>query len=160
MNAIDLPADERATYDTILLLDVIEHLPDPITFLAALSTAFPRLRDLIITVPACPELWSNYDECFGHYRRYTAATLRELAHAASLDIVHQSYFFHSLYVPARVLAIWKKQRSTRVNPPQGWKKWLHRVFAWTMLLDYHIVPGTVPGMSAIACMRVRRNAQG
>lgn len=154
-NAIDLPAHERARYTMILLLDVIEHLPDPVNFIVGLVRAFPSLNRLVVTVPACPELWSNYDECFGHYRRYTLATLRELAQATNMSVEHQSYFFRALYVPARVLAVWKRKRSTQVHPPQGWKKYLHKAFAWMMRFDYLVLPASVPGMSAIACMSVR-----
>jgi len=154
-NAIDLPAHERASYNTILLLDVIEHLPDPASFIAGLVDAFPRLNRLVVTVPTCPELWSNYDEVFGHYRRYTASTLREFAESLHLGPLHQSYFFHALYVPARLLAALKKNRSTRVQPPQGWRKPLHRLFGAAMWLDYKIMPARVPGMSAIATLRAR-----
>lgn len=156
-NAIDLPVDERKTYEVLLLLDVVEHLPEPATFIASLLDAFQCVTHLVITVPACPELWSNFDVHFGHYRRYTAESLRELAHEARLDLVHQSYFFHTAYVPARLLTARRKDRSTHVEPPRGWMKAIHRVIGAMMLLDYRIVPHSVRGMSAIAMLRVARD---
>jgi SAM-dependent methyltransferase len=157
-NAIDLPASERARYDVITLLDVIEHLPDPKSFIAELIAAFPRLSHLIVTVPARQELWSNYDEYFGHHRRYNLPMLTETAQLLNLDVVYQSYFFHSVYLPARILAAMKKNRSTRMDAPRGWARPLHRMISWAMLVDYRIVPAIIPGTSAIACLRVRRPA--
>ena len=56
VDAWDLPLAERVRFDTILLLDVIEHIPDPAALLKRLSDGFPNLSHLIVTVPACQEL--------------------------------------------------------------------------------------------------------
>jgi len=155
-NATDLPSDERLSYDVITLLDVIEHVPDPGAFIASLVAAFPRLSCIVVTVPARQELWSNYDEYYGHFLRYDLGQLRELAGSQGLTVNHASYFFHSVYLPARVMAALGASRSTRVNSPRGRAKPLHRAIAWAMTLDYHALPGTLPGASAIACLAVRR----
>lgn len=76
IDALDIPAFERKRYNTILLLDVIEHIPEPVTLLKNLGNAFPNLNHVIITVPACQELWTNYDEFYGHFRRYTIEETR------------------------------------------------------------------------------------
>ena len=68
MSALDIPSTERKCYDTILLLDVIEHIADPVEYLQNLANAFPNLSLIIVTVPARPELWSDYDEFYGHYK--------------------------------------------------------------------------------------------
>lgn len=47
---IDKELRDRGT--TVLLLDVLEHIEQPVTFIDAISCAFPVLRSLIITVPA------------------------------------------------------------------------------------------------------------
>src|SRR5688500_1566672 len=47
MHADWLPEAERQRYDTILLLDVIEHLPDAVAFLRGLVAAFPALSRVI-----------------------------------------------------------------------------------------------------------------
>src|SRR5687767_9572760 len=52
--------DERFKFRTLLLLDVIEHMADPVNFLQVLAEAFPNVRNVIVTVPARQELWSNY----------------------------------------------------------------------------------------------------
>lgn len=66
-------------YDVVFLLDVLEHISDPESFLTA---AIAHLRPggyLVINVPALSLLMSRYDEVVGHIRRYTVAGLeREL----------------------------------------------------------------------------------
>jgi 2-polyprenyl-3-methyl-5-hydroxy-6-metoxy-1,4-benzoquinol methylase len=159
-NATQLPEDERARVEVVTLLDVVEHVIDPATFIANIVAAFPRLSELIVTVPACAALWSNYDEYFGHFHRYDLAMLRALAQATKLQVINTSYFFHALYPPARLLAAMHRKRSTRVDPPRGTMKLLHRGVSLAMLLDYYFVPGVVPGASAIARFGVARPPAG
>jgi SAM-dependent methyltransferase len=61
--------------DTILYLDVLEHIEDDS---AELRRAAERLSGegfLIVLAPAHPFLFSPFDAAIGHYRRYTRASL-------------------------------------------------------------------------------------
>jgi SAM-dependent methyltransferase len=157
MDAWDLSPAERMRYDTILLLDVIEHVPDSGAFLRHLSGGFPNLSHLIITVPARQELWSNYDECYGHCRRYSLEMLKSTSIALGADCVWCSYFFHLAYPVGWVAAHLAKKRETKLTAPQGIGKWLHKLISWAMIFDYYILPGSMPGMSALACLSLIRN---
>ena len=55
----DLDPAFRSEVQGLLLLDVLEHIPDDISFLRALAEAFPRSRSLVLTVPSRRELWSK-----------------------------------------------------------------------------------------------------
>jgi SAM-dependent methyltransferase len=69
-----LPANAR--FDSILYIDVIEHIDDDA---AELRRAYQHLRPgghLIIIVPAHQWLFSPFDEAVGHFRRYNKARLR------------------------------------------------------------------------------------
>ena len=66
-------------FDTILYLDVLEHIEDD---RAELETAGVLLRvggALVVLAPAHMALFSSFDRSIGHYRRYNRAALRELA---------------------------------------------------------------------------------
>jgi len=156
-NAIEIPYEERSCYATILLLDVVEHLPNPLNFLQSLATAYPRLSHVILTVPARPELWSNYDDFYGHYRRYTAGMIEVLANQLCWEIVSQTYFFRPLYLPARALAVLQKKRNIRFHAPQGLTIMMHRLISYAMIMDYHIIPASVPGTSVFACFRLSQS---
>ena len=151
MDAWDLPLAERMRYNTILLLDVIEHILDPVPFLKHLSDGFPNLSRLIITVPACQELWSNYDECYGHCRRYSLELLKSTAAEIGADCIWSSYFFHITYPVCWAAAHLAQKRQTTLHAPQGIGRWFHKLTAGAMILDYYIMPGYLPGMSALAC---------
>jgi SAM-dependent methyltransferase len=151
IDAWDLPLAERMRFDTMLLLDVIEHIPDSAAFLKRLTGAFPNLSHVIIMVPACQELWSNYDECYGHCRRYSLEMLKSAAIALGADCIFAGYFFHLAYPLCWSAAHLAKKRETTLHAPQGIAKWLHRLISGVMICDYHFLPGRVPGMSALAC---------
>jgi SAM-dependent methyltransferase len=95
MDAVDLPPHVRRRVDVILLLDVIEHIQEPAAFLRSLAGAFDRLAQVIVTVPARPEVWSNYDEFYGHHRRYTLPMIDELAHELGWAVADRGYFFRA-----------------------------------------------------------------
>lgn len=71
----DLPENLPA-FDCVLALDVIEHIDDDAHALRQLARLVRPGGHLIVTVPALPELYSEFDEVQGHRRRYTAAMLR------------------------------------------------------------------------------------
>jgi SAM-dependent methyltransferase len=82
----DLPAGE--TFDTILYIDVLEHIEDDHGEMrAALAHLSPRGK-IIVLSPAQPGLFTEFDRALGHYRRYTRQTLRACtpAGAALLEI--------------------------------------------------------------------------
>lgn len=155
VHADQLPEAERQRYDTILLLDVIEHLPDTVGFLRGLVDAFPALSRVIVTVPARPELWSNYDAYFGHFKRYTHPMLVDLANTLGWKVLRLSYFFHLLYLPAWLLTHVKGSRATRLTPPGPAMRTVHRLISVGMLADYYLLPGRLVGTSLIASFRVR-----
>lgn len=72
-----LPAEPR--YDTILYIDVLEHIEDDSGELqAAVRRLIPGGR-IIILAPAFERLYSPFDRAIGHHRRYTRKTLQAAA---------------------------------------------------------------------------------
>jgi SAM-dependent methyltransferase len=71
---------ERATqFDTILYIDVLEHIDDDAAELARAAGRLAPAGHLIVLAPAHPYLFSPFDEAIGHYRRYDRARLIGLA---------------------------------------------------------------------------------
>jgi hypothetical protein len=155
IDAVELQVQELRYYDTILLLDVIEHIPEPDTFLQNLANAFPNLTHVIITVPARQELWSNYDEFYGHYKRYTIEMLETLASGLCWSLTSKSYFFHLVYLPAWIMSKLKMKRQIRLNPPpQGANRLIHRLISYVMTVDYYLFPKHLAGTSIIVCFHL------
>ncbi len=150
IDVLDLPLKERERYDTVLFLDVVEHTTDSVSFLKNILGSLPNVKTLIITVPARQELWSNQDEYYGHYRRYTLDMLGELGKAINARSVLKSYFFHSLYPLLWILLKLIKNRNPKVSKPRpGWKLF-HQLISHIMFLDYYIIPKRYYGTSALA----------
>ncbi|MDX2108843.1 MAG: methyltransferase domain-containing protein [Verrucomicrobiota bacterium] len=60
----------------VLLMDVLEHVPDDGAMLKAIGDRAGEELHFFITVPAHPQLWSFHDDYLEHYRRYTQQSLR------------------------------------------------------------------------------------
>jgi SAM-dependent methyltransferase len=154
VGAEQLPLEERERYATVLLLDVVEHVPDALSFLREIVEAFPNLARVVVTVPARQELWSNYDEYYGHFRRYSKRMLVELASELGWETRRIGYFFHCLYLPAWLVANVKGRRSTEVKAPGSMGRAVHKLVALGMLADHYLLPGSLIGTSLIASFKI------
>jgi SAM-dependent methyltransferase len=97
----------------VCLLDVIEHLPDPVEALAEARRVAAPAGVVIVTVPAHMWLWSEADEVLGHHRRYRRPTLVADLEQAGLRPQWVSHAF-SWCVPA----VWSARKFNRSHEPQ------------------------------------------
>jgi hypothetical protein len=139
----------------LFLLDVIEHLPDPVAFLSALKSAFPKVSRMIITVPARSELWSNYDTFYGHYRRYDLDSLRAVVDGMGGTELRLRYFFRILYLPARLTLALFHRRSVRIDAPSNGTKVVHYLISKICYADFFLLPPGVRGTSIICTVQWR-----
>ena len=72
-----LPAEDL--YDTILYIDVLEHIADDRAELAAAALHLKPGGRLAVLSPAHAWLFTPFDAAIGHHRRYTRKTLAALA---------------------------------------------------------------------------------
>jgi predicted SAM-dependent methyltransferase len=88
------------TIDTLVLLNVLEHIKDDTT---ALKKAFNMLKpggSIILEVPAGPRLYDNYDKALNHFRRYTAKELKDKCNKAGFTVKrlsHLGFFIFPLF---------------------------------------------------------------
>jgi SAM-dependent methyltransferase len=71
-----LPAGNR--FDTILYIDVLEHIQWDRDELKAAAARLRPGGHLIVLAPAHPFLYTPFDAAIGHYRRYTRGSLRAI----------------------------------------------------------------------------------
>jgi 2-polyprenyl-3-methyl-5-hydroxy-6-metoxy-1,4-benzoquinol methylase len=88
-----------APFDLILLLDVIEHVPNVQRLLRNAGRLLAGDGRLLVTVPAFQWLWTAHDELNHHVRRYNAGDLRRTIEEAGLVVVQTRYLFQSLVLP-------------------------------------------------------------
>jgi 2-polyprenyl-3-methyl-5-hydroxy-6-metoxy-1,4-benzoquinol methylase len=70
------PPDGAGGHDAVLALDVVEHLDDDRGALANLGRLASPGGVVVVSVPALPELYGEFDEVLGHRRRYLPETIR------------------------------------------------------------------------------------
>src|ERR1700723_1164891 len=86
-------------FNTIVCLNVIEHVPDDTGALRNIREALTDGGAAIVLVPRGPALYGSLDEVLGHCRRYTEAQFAEVAQQAGFR-VEQILKFNRPGVPA------------------------------------------------------------
>jgi SAM-dependent methyltransferase len=94
--------------DVVCMLDVIEHLPDPVAALREAARVLAPDGVVVVNVPGHQWLWSASDEVLGHRRRYDRTMLRTELAAAGLEPMIDTHTF-SWLVPA----LWLVRRFSR-----------------------------------------------
>jgi SAM-dependent methyltransferase len=106
------PPASREIFAGALLLDVIEHLDDDRATLRRIAPLVQPNGTLVVSVPALPELFSEFDRIQGHRRRYLPETLRAAFDGTGFA-VQKIFWWGSWMVPIlRRL----RQKSTATNP--------------------------------------------
>ena len=96
-NIFDKSPDLRERYDIVFLLDVIEHVKDPVAFLNAAAYYSKPTGVVVINVPSVPSLASAYDKAVGHLRRYTKSSLRRDVRDAGSSHYNQCSHVYELH---------------------------------------------------------------
>ncbi|WP_394821073.1 class I SAM-dependent methyltransferase [Pendulispora albinea] len=149
--SLELAARDRIKI--ILLLDVLEHLHDPTSFLERCYERFSQSEYIVATVPARMQIWSNFDEYYGHFTRYDHRSFRGLVPPALFELTHCRYFFHGLYPFARMMSLMGLERSIDVAAPDERTRWIHRAVGRYFDWEAKWSPAVLPGTSLLAVLR-------
>ena len=158
-DVFEWPIERRFETTGLLLLDVIEHLPEPEVFLKKLESSFPKLAIVIITVPACQEIWSNYDDVTGHYRRYSMDTLAKLSVDLNWATKNAGYFFRLPYISMRLMTLLGIARREKYDAPGKIMRPFHRLVSTICQLEQRLLPQKIRGSSAFAVFYPRGHSR-
>jgi glycosyltransferase involved in cell wall biosynthesis len=102
--------------DTVVALNVIEHVPHPDVAMRNLWTALAPGGRAVILVPQHPALYGTLDTGLGHFLRYTPDGLRTLMNSAGFDVA-EMFDFNRVSAPAWWLngRVLKRQTFSRVQ---------------------------------------------
>jgi SAM-dependent methyltransferase len=89
--AMEAPLREFSP-DTILCINVLEHVRDDLAALQRLERVLEPRGHLCLLVPAHFALYGSYDRVDGHYRRYSRSHLRVLLSYTGLEVLELRYF--------------------------------------------------------------------
>jgi SAM-dependent methyltransferase len=77
--------------ESCICLNVLEHLEDDLDALKRMASILRPGGAIVLLVPAFPALYGPIDWNLGHYRRYTQASLVDLAAASGLRVTKMRY---------------------------------------------------------------------
>ncbi|MEL6555617.1 MAG: methyltransferase [Cyanobacteria bacterium J06621_11] len=103
-----------ASFDTIVMLDVLEHIENDIDILKKLKQYLTPNGKIILKVPAIETLYNSLDKAVGHHRRYTCQTLAETLSQASYSNFTFRYFNF-----VGIFGWWLNGVMDRSNPPSN-----------------------------------------
>lgn len=110
--------------DTIVGVNVLEHIDDDRRTLATLAKILPSGGKLLLFVPALPWLFGSLDEAVGHYRRYRKIELQTKITEAGFQILELKFMnvpgLVSWFVAGRIL----KARTLSPGMVQWYDRWV------------------------------------
>ena len=141
-------------YNTVFLLEVLEHLKEPKKMLDDIIKSYTNLQYIIITVPARSEIFSNYDIEVGHEKRYNLEDIECLAKALGIEVVFNKYIFNILYLFTYIWLMIFKKRPTIMKAPKVHMRKLHNILGSIIALENKLFPSLLYGSSIISILRV------
>jgi len=148
-------------YGLILMLDVLEHLPDPA---GALRRAVDLLEPdglLVVTVPAFRLLWTTHDDLNHHFTRYTKHRFAVLARAAGVRVIRAAYFFHWLFPAKLVTRLIEGVAHPRPSSPRVPARWINEpLYRLSRLEQRLLTPLGLPFGSSLLAVGRRPSSTG
>ena len=143
------PLPVEGPFDVVMMLDVLEHLSDPVDALRLAASLLGEHGVLLITVPALPMLWTRHDALNHHHRRYTRSSLDDELRRAGLATTSSRYFFHALglaKLATRALEMIHREEPDLPHVPPRLVNTMARAFnAWEFRATApfaHVLPGS------------------
>lgn len=152
-------------FDTILALDVIEHLEDDVGFVARTAELLSASGQLILAVPAFQMLWSQHDETFQHFRRYRASQLRDVVEQAGMVAERITYTNTLTFPPAMVWRLLSQHTPVgRVAPKHDFwpvPRWLNTILTQAYRIESRALSRmNLPFGVSVVCVARPRGASG
>ena len=121
--------------DSITALDVLEHVEDDRQAVLEFARILKPGGVLVVTVPACQALWSDWDVCLHHHRRYSKNSLQALLQHENLEVIHLNYInvvaFPAILLLRKISALRNKTSAASARRmedriPPAWLNWTLR----------------------------------
>jgi 2-polyprenyl-3-methyl-5-hydroxy-6-metoxy-1,4-benzoquinol methylase len=128
--------DKKETFDTIIYIDVLEHIEDDKREMLLAVDLLKKGGHLMILSPAYPFLFSPFDKAIGHYRRYTANSL-EAAMPPGLKPVSIRYLDSVGFFASLANKMFLQQKYPTEKQIRMWDKWMIPVSKTTDKIFFH-----------------------
>jgi dolichyl-phosphate beta-glucosyltransferase len=155
-DAVRLPI-AASTASVVCLLDVVEHLPDPIPTIREAARMLAPEGKLVVSVATHPRLWSSADEIVGPARRYTRKALCEDLERAGCKVLWISHIFSWLALP-----MWLRRRARPAKESHGvGTPFIEGLSMLLTRMEWLIVSHrTLPIGASVLCVAARADGAG
>jgi 2-polyprenyl-3-methyl-5-hydroxy-6-metoxy-1,4-benzoquinol methylase len=144
---ISMRPELAGRFDTVVALNVVEHIKDHETAIANCKQLLRPGGQLVVLVPAYAWLYNVMDEELGHFRRYQEKELVALLEGEGFEVTHTQFFNM-----AAIFGWWLTGSLFRIRLLKRGPVRLFNRFAWlARLVDQGV--GKRVGLSAIAVAR-------
>jgi SAM-dependent methyltransferase len=142
--------ERPASFSYALCQNVLEHIEDHVSALAAVVDALEPGGELAVLVPAHAFLFGRLDRRFGHFRRYDRAGVRELVTAAGAELTSLRSF-NMLGVPGW----WVAGKTELLDITEGSLRAYEAMVRWWAPVEDRLRPPL--GLSVVARARKPRS---
>lgn len=127
-------------YDLVCAFDVLEHVPDDIAAVNALSCKLKPGGTLFCTAPANQWMWSGHDEVNHHRRRYSLRRFSGLFRQAGLEQVQATYFNTLLFPVAAAVRLCGVGSDAKGSDLDEHSPHINAVLKTVFSMEKHLVP--------------------
>ena len=126
LRPFDPTFDSGKRYGLVLMLDVLEHMDEPVAAVRNVARIMAPGGIFLVTVPAFLGLWTSHDVLNDHRTRYTRRRLESVLEAPGLQIQFSRYMFRWLTLAKLAVrakeALFGGEPKTPVIPPEPVKR--------------------------------------
>lgn len=112
-----------STFDTIIYIDVLEHIENDAGELKKAATLLNPGGHLVVLSPAFQFLFSPFDKTIGHYRRYNKKMFRRIS-PEGLQLIRNNYYDSVGYFAALMNKLLLRQKYPTRKQVMFWDKWM------------------------------------
>jgi hypothetical protein len=142
---IDLLLNAGKKYNTIIYIDVLEHIKDDAGEMQKASSILAPGGHVIVLSPAFQFLFSPFDKAIGHYRRYNTRQFKKIT-PPSLELLSVNYYDTVGYFASLVNKLVLRQRYPTLKQVMFWDKWMIPVSRLTDKLFFHSFGKSIIGI--------------
>ena len=134
-----------STFDTIIYIDVLEHIKDDAEEMNKAATLLNIGGHIIVLTPAFPFLYSPFDKAIGHHRRYNKKMFQKIT-PLSLHLVSNNYYDSAGFFASLMNKIILRKKYPTQKQVHFWDKWMVPVSNITDDLFFHSFGKSIIGI--------------
>lgn len=123
------------SYDAILMLDILEHMPNPQLALEHARELLAPGGILVATVPAFMSLWTSHDDLNHHVIRYRSENFCPLITRSGFHIRNSNYLFHWTCPVKLMISLKERFFGGQPEAPQVPAGWINTACNWLSQLE-------------------------